>query len=256
MRILLTNDDGILAPGLIALAHAAQRLGEVFVVAPAAPQSATGHGITLHDTLAVERVQRDGAFWGFSVDGRPADCVKLARRELVGEVDLVLSGINPGANVGINVLYSGTVAAAAEGAILGARAVAFSQELADVEPDFDLAAGYCLAVLDTLLAGDLAPGRLVSVNLPCQDNGPPRGVRVDRQSVAGIWETYAASTDDRGRACYMLTDEYGFHDPPANTDVAALGQGYVSVTPLHVDLTDSDRMEGLKSLRFDLRGPC
>jgi len=253
MRILLTNDDGILAPGLVALHKAVEDMGEVHVVAPATPQSATGHGITVHDELVVEPVEVDGAFWGHSVEGRPADCVKLARRELMGEpMDLVLSGINAGANVGINVLYSGTVAAAAEGAILRAKAVAFSLEIGDIEPDFDQAAAYCRSVLDTLLAGDLAAGQLVSVNLPCQDHGPPTGVRVDRQSVSTVWEKYRTYTDAKGRTCYQLTDEYGFADPIDNTDVEALRERHISVTPLHVDLTDSDRMPILRGLRFSI----
>jgi len=253
MRILLTNDDGILAPGLVALRNVVEDLGEVHVVAPATPQSAAGHGITVHDELIVEPVEVDGALWGYSVEGRPADCVKLARRELMGEpMDLVLSGINPGANVGINVLYSGTVAAAAEGAILRAKAVAFSLELAEAEPDFDQAARYCRSVLDTLLAGGLTAGQLVSVNLPCQDHGPPVGVRVDRQSVSGVWERYDTSTDAQGRSCYRLTDEFGFSDAVENTDVEALRDQYISVTPLHVDLTDSDRIPAMRDLRFTI----
>lgn len=255
MRILLTNDDGILAPGLAALHAAVADMGDVHVVAPATVQSAAGHGITVVDPLVVERVHVDGRFRGQSVDGRPADCVKLAMRKLIdGPVDLVLSGINHGANVGINVLYSGTVAAAAEGAILGARAVAFSLEVG-AEWDFAQAAGYCRAVLEALLADDLPPGKLVNVNVPRLDHGRPRGVRVARQAVSGVWETYRCFDDARGRACYQLTDDFGFTDPEHNSDVACLADRYVTVTPLHVDLTDTNRMEGLESLTFSLDAP-
>jgi len=158
MRILVTNDDGILAPGLAALHAAVADMGEVQIVAPASPQSAAGHGITVTGPLATERVHVSNRFWGVCVAGRPADCVKLAMHELMdAPAELVLSGINPGANVGVNVLYSGTVAAAAEGAMLGARAVAFSMATGG-ELDFDRAVGYCRALLDVLLAGGLAGG--------------------------------------------------------------------------------------------------
>ncbi len=250
MRILLTNDDGILAPGLAALYRAVAEIGEIHVVAPDAPQSATGHGITLEGPLATRRVHVANRFWGVSVAGRPADCVKLGMRELVeGPVDLVLSGINPGANAGINVLYSGTVAAAAEGAMLGAAAVAFSMETGG-ELDFDRAAGHCREVLDVLLAGGLAAGELVSVNVPRLDGDGPRGVRVCRQSVAAVREEYDSRIDEHGRVCYRLTDEYDFDDSPADTDVVALGAGYVAVTPLHVDLTDTARLGPLSGLSW------
>ncbi|NLF32601.1 MAG: 5'/3'-nucleotidase SurE [Planctomycetes bacterium] len=251
MRILLTNDDGILAPGLRALHRAAADLGEIHVVAPWSPQSAAGHSITLHDRMTAERIEVDGAPWGIRVDGRPADCVKLAFKELVGEpIDLVLSGINHGANVGINVLYSGTVAAAAEGAILGARAVAFSQALGRTAVDYEASARRCRAVLDVLLAGDLGPGHLVAVNLPIQDDGPPVGVRVDRQAVGRIRESYAVQAGEKGRTWYQLTDGYEYNAPSPDTDVGALHDRYISVTPLHVDLTDTRRLEALRALPF------
>ncbi len=251
MRILLTNDDGILAPGLRALHEVVADLGEIHVVAPWSPQSAAGHSITLHDRMTTERVAVAGAPWGIRVDGRPADCVKLAFRELVGEpIDLVLSGINHGANVGINVLYSGTVAAAAEGAILGARAVAFSQAFGHAPVDYAASARRCRAVLDVLLAGNLAPGHLVAVNLPIQDDGPPLGVRVDRQAVGRIRESYAVQAGEAGRTWYQLTDEYVFEAPSPDTDVGALHDRCISVTPLHVDLTDTRRLGPLRALPF------
>ncbi len=251
MRILLVNDDGILAPGLAALHAAMADMGDVQVVAPALPQSAAGHGITLSGPLATERVHVAKRFWGISVAGRPADCVKLAMHELMdAPADLVLSGINPGANVGINVLYSGTVAAAAEGAMLGARAVAFSVATGE-ELDFDRAGQYCRAVLEVLLADGLAAGELVNVNVPRLGGDRPRGVRVARQSVASIKEQYDSHTDGQGRLSYTLTDVFGFHDPPADSDVVALHEGYITVTPLHVDLTDTSRMASLEALSWE-----
>ena len=255
MRILVTNDDGILAPGLAALYAAVADLGEVTVVAPSSPQSATGHGITLEGPIVTERVHVRSAhsqedFWGVSVAGRPADCVKLAMHELAdGPVDLVLAGINPGSNVGVNVLYSGTVAAAAEGAMMGARAVAFSMATSE-EMDFDRAARICRRVLDVLLAGGLEPGHLINVNLPRLAGDWPRGVCVAPQSVSGIDEQYDCRTDAEGRKRFWLTDEYGFKDPHPDSDVTAIHNGYITVTPLHVDLTDTSRMTPLSGVNW------
>jgi 5'-nucleotidase len=248
VRILLTNDDGILAPGLVALHAAVADLGEVSVVAPASPQSAAGHGITVGGELAVERVSIDGKFWGLSVEGRPADCVKLAFRALLPKMpELVLSGINAGANTGINVLYSGTVAAAAEGAMLGAKAVAFSLSTGG-DLDFTRAARYCRAVLEILLEGNLESGHLVNVNVPRLKEGGPAGICIARQSVAAVDEKYTGRRDAEGRDHYQLTDWYGFLNPTAESDVAAVERGYITLTPLHVDLTDSSRLESLSQL--------
>lgn len=247
MRILVTNDDGILAPGLAALYRAVEGLGEVAIVAPQSHQSAAGHAITVRDPLIIERVHVEGRFWGISVAGRPADCVKLAFRNLLEHApDLVVSGINAGANLGINVLYSGTVAAAAEGAILGAKSVAFSLT-GSREMDFTRAARYCRAVLDRLLAGGLAPGELINVNVPDLADGEPKGVKVVRQSVAGFaQEAYEARTDPRGRKYFWMADNYAFLESPDDTDVVASRAGYVTVTPLHVDLTATPRLASLE----------
>ncbi len=254
MRILVTNDDGILEPGLRALQAAAAELGEVTVVAPDSPQSAVGHSITVLDPILTRRVHVEGRFWGTAIRGRPADCVKLAWRQIMAEPpELVLSGINAGSNVGINVLYSGTVAAAAEGAILGAPSVAFSLEMGG-EIDFQRAARHCRAVLDGLLAGGLAPGELVNVNIPDLSAGRPKGVKVVRQSIAGIDDTYQRRTDPRGRDYYWLEEAYDFRDPPADSDVIALRSGYITVTPLQVDLTASNRLAHLAGLDLQAGG--
>jgi 5'-nucleotidase len=248
MRILLTNDDGILAPGLAALHQAVADLGEIAVVAPESPQSAAGHAITVHSPLITQRVHVDNRFWGVSVDGRPADCVKLAFHELMDSPpDLVLSGINAGHNAGINVLYSGTVAAAAEGAMLGAAAVAFSLEVSD-ELDFARAGLYCRRVLETLLTGGLNPGELVSVNIPALRPGVPRGVRVARMSIAGVEEGYERRTDPRGRTYFWMSEKYGLKESPEDSDVVAIHEGYIAVTPLQVDLTAETRLARLHKL--------
>jgi len=252
MRILLSNDDGILAPGLAALNAAVSGLGEVTVVAPSSPQSAAAHSITLREPLIVHRIQVNDSpepFWGNSVDGRPADCVRLAVRKLLAESpDLVLSGINAGANAGINVFYSGTVAAAAEAAMLGIPAVAFSAgyDGAPEEVDYGHAGKVCRWVLDRLLKAGLGPGDLINVNFPPPAPGRPIGVRVVPQSTAELEDVYHEVTDYLGRAAYRLSDSYSFAGHHEDTDVACLGEGYITITPLHVDMTLHERMASLE----------
>ena len=244
MRILVSNDDGILAPGLAQLQHAVADLGEVTVAAPDSPQSAAGHSITLRHPLAVQRirVQAQGAgFEGLSIDGRPADCVRLAIRSLLSQPpELVLSGINAGNNVGVNVFYSGTVAAAAEAAMMGIPAVAFSASMVG-QVDLVRTARLCRYVLDRLLEAGLTRGDLINVNIPALDGDRPRGIRVVPQSVSGIEDLYTRVEDD-DRELYRLGDDFRYLESPSNTDVFALEEGYITVTPLHVDMTNHDRL--------------
>ncbi|MBL7134293.1 MAG: 5'/3'-nucleotidase SurE [Phycisphaerae bacterium] len=257
MRILLSNDDGILAPGLAALHAVMGDLGETTVVAPSSPQSAAGHSITLKQPLVVHRIQvsdSDGSFWGNSVDGRPADCVRLAVRKLLAQwPDLVLSGINAGANVGINVFYSGTVAAAAEAAMLGIPAVAFSAgyDRSPDEIDYARAGRICRWVLDRLLAARLKRGDLINVNIPKLSPGRPVGVRVVPQSTSELDDIYHQDVDSMGRDSYRLGDNYSFTRHYDNTDVACLADGYVTITPLQVDMTLHDRMNQLAESDWD-----
>ena len=250
MLILLTNDDGILAPGLAALRQAVADMGELVVYAPDSPRSATGRAITLRGPIACERVHVGGKFWGQAVAGSPADCVKIAVQELIDPPpELLLAGINPGANVGINVFYSGTVAAAAEGATFGIPSVAFSLDGRD-KADFARAARLCRWVLDGLLAGGLGPGGLVTVNLPELSAERPRGVKVVPQSTAAISDEYTRSEATDGRVLFQLTDYYEHGPQSGETDVTALEAGYIAVTPLHSDLTDHAALSRLRQRRW------
>src|SRR3954465_14574883 len=168
MLILLTNDDGIRAPGLVALYRELTKLGEVHVVAPETVQSATGHGITLDTPLLTQRVTVEDAFTGTAVAGRPADCVKLAMAQLLPRApDLVISGMNSGANVGINVIYSGTVAAAIEAAFLGLPSIALSLWLRkDIEPDYAVACEWGRQAVEQTLEAGLKGGECVTTNVP------------------------------------------------------------------------------------------
>ena len=248
MRILLTNDDGVYAPGLRALRKELQKLGEVVVVAPATEQSAVGHSITLLTPLLVQEVLDDqDQFMGWAVEGRPADCVKLALLELLPQPpDLVVSGLNAGSNAGINVLYSGTVAAAIEGAFFRQVSVALSLEYTKVKPlDYSRAAGIARQVVEQILSHKPEPGALFNVNIPSLEKGPIRGVRTVPQNIAPYTEAYDRRVDPRGRTYFWTGPGYECPNPHPDSDVTALAEGYITVTPLQFDLTHGamlDRM--------------
>lgn len=254
MRILISNDDGITAPGISALVTAVRGLGEVTVVAPDSPQSASAHAISIHEPLTARRIRLEGAggFEGIAVSGRPADCVRLAVRNLMPQrPNLVLSGINAGANVGVNVFYSGTVAAAAEGALCGIPAVAFSAEApaaGRTEIDFAAAGRECRRVLEMLLAEGLGPRELINVNVPGSAAEGPRQIRLAEQSDADVEDKYILQSGSDGLESYRLGDVYSFCSPAERSDVALLAAGFVTVTPLRTDLTDHGRMELLLRL--------
>jgi 5'-nucleotidase len=240
MLILLTNDDGIRAPGLVAMYRELTQLGEVHVVAPETVQSATGHGITLSTPLLTNRVTVEQVFSGIAVDGRPADCVKLAVAKLLPRrPDLVVSGINSGANVGINVIYSGTVAAAIEAAFLGLPSIAISLYLRNEIPlDYPRTARLSMSVIRQVLEAGLKGGQVVSVNVPPLRHGDqPAGVKVVRQCTNAWIDTYEERKDPRGRSYFWNNTVFALGQTDQDTDVAALRDGYITVTPLQFDLT-------------------
>lgn len=253
MHILLTNDDGIFAPGLAALYTRLSRLGKVTVVAPADVQSGASHSISLRE-IRCDPVEIVGKFSGYSVEGSPADCVKLAMNELIpasDPVDLIASGMNCGANVGINVFYSGTVAGAIEGAFYDLPAVAVSAAVDD-PMDFDSAAEYAFRILRQILP--IPPAHVINLNIPPLSRGRPKGVRVVPQSTHGFEEFYCSREDDNGQSIYTLTG--GSHlDPEAEeptTDTQALFAGYITLTGLRLDLTDPQINERLRKQSFPL----
>lgn len=240
MHILLTNDDGIFAPGLAAIYKRLTRLGRVTVAAPSDVQSGAGHAISLTE-IRCRRVNIEGLFEGYSVDGSPADCVKLALNQLVSAddpVDLVVSGMNHGANVGINIFYSGTVAGAIEAAFYSLPAIAVSAAFDD-PMDFEAAADHAFAVVQQL--ADLPAGRVANLNIPRLSKGTPKGVLIAPQSTHGFDEKYQARTDDTGQRVYQLTG--GHHRDPHDggwTDTTGLIAGYITLTCLRQELTDTE----------------
>jgi len=250
MNILITNDDGILAPGLLALANAVKDLGRIHIVAPETTQSAAAHSITLTDPLICGQVELPGGLTGYRVAGRPADCVMLAMTELIPEPkpDLVLSGINAGANLGINVLYSGTVAAATEGAFFKLPSVAFSLKIRD-KVDFDYAGKVARYTLDLLLAKSaVRPGYVINVNIPPPECGWPKGIRVVPQSTQCGNPVFDRRLDPRGRLYFWLTGSTDQCEEDGETDVFAVDENYIAVTPLMFDLTDYSRLKSLNDL--------
>jgi len=254
MLILLTNDDGIRAPGLLAMYRELIKLGEVYVVAPETVQSATGHGITITTPLMTYKVPVDGAFTGISVDGRPADCVKLAVAQILPRApDLVISGMNAGANVGINVIYSGTVAAAIEAAFLGLPAIAVSLLLDDAPPDFARSAAFGRQAIERIVAHGLPGGEVLSVNIPAlKPDQQPAGMKVVRQCTRPWVDTYEKRVAPRGREYYWNSSIFTLGQTEFDTDVAALREGYVTITPLQFDLTRHPRLQEMQKLAWPL----
>lgn len=251
MHILLTNDDGIFAPGLAALYKQLTRLGKVTVAAPSDCRSGAGHSITL-DELTCEYVDIVGKFAGYSVNGSPADCVKLALKELIGpkeKVDLVVSGMNHGANVGINVFYSGTVAGAIEAAFYDLPAIAVSAAM-DEPLDFDRAAEYAFEVIRQIKG--ISPNDVVNLNIPRLSKGAPKGIMVVPQSTCGFHDSYN-SRQDNGQAVYKLA---GGHPRDGEnscwTDTTALEAGYITLTALRKDLTDRIANELLSAMGIQI----
>jgi 5'-nucleotidase len=248
MRILLTNDDGVTSRGLYAAKQALEQVGEVAVIAPDSNRSAVGRGITIHRALTVTEVTlRDGST-GYATDGTPVDCVRFADLGLVGErPDLIVSGINYGVNLGDDVTYSGTVAAAFEGIILGIPAIAISQQSLEPQLDFrrkerfDFApAAEFLPVLVRELAERGLPDRtILNVNVPPP---PVAGVRVARLGRRIYRDQLELEADYAGRRRYRIYgDDPSYHDEPG-TDFQAVAGGCIAVTPIHLDLTSADAL--------------
>lgn len=248
--ILICNDDGIDAHGIAALASAMDGLGELMVAAPAVEQSAVGHAVTVFDPVRAHPTEFEvpsGPIKAFAVTGTPADCIKLAMNRLVPRrPDLVVSGINQGPNTAVNVIYSGTVSAATEAAILGVDSVAFS--LCDWDPlaDFEAAGQVARQIAAHTLRNGLPPGTLLNVNIPSPEV-ELQGIRVTRQARSRWEEEFEERLDPRQRPYYWLGGTFrNLESDAEDTDLHAIENGYVSVTPIHYDLTAYAHLETLR----------
>jgi len=237
--ILVTNDDGITAPGLRFLIGQMNKVGEVVVVAPEGPQSGMGHAITINATLRCDEISvDDGPQRDFSCSGTPVDCVKMAVNVVLDrKPDLIVSGINHGSNASINVIYSGTMSAAVEGALEGIPSIGFSLLDYSWDADFSHAAEPIQRIVKNVMEQGLPKGTCLNVNIPKKSEEELKGIRVCRQADANWTEEFDRREDPRGRSYYWLTGRFEVFDRGEDTDEWALAHGFVSVVPIETDFT-------------------
>lgn len=250
MNILLTNDDGIYAKGLWALYEKFTLRHDVTVVAPDRERSAVGHGITLYQPLRTTMVNINSGCMGYAVNGTPADCVKIGLMEILDiKPDIVISGINPGANVGVNINYSGTVAAAKEAALCKVPAIAVSLQGRQAA-DYDYAAHFTATLAENVHKKGLPFGTFLNVNIPDIPTEKIEGVRISKQGTALYSESLEKRIDPRNRIYYWHGHDFNtsFNDP--EIDGAALDDNFISITPIKCDMTDYNMIEELK--RWDI----
>lgn len=247
--ILVTNDDGITAPGIRNLVHFMNEIGDVIVVAPNSPQSGKGHAITINSTLTYEEIQLDGPQKDFALSGTPVDCVKFALDKILHrKPDLVVSGINHGANSSINVIYSGTMSAAVEAGVEGLQAIGFS--LLDFAWDADFSQGkkFIQKIVKNVLENPLPKGIVLNVNIPKLQEKEIKGIKVCRQANAKWEENFDERTNPHGKKYFWLTGYFNNMDQAEDADENALAEGYISVVPVKFDLTAHEYISKLSKI--------
>ncbi len=250
LSILVTNDDGIYAPGIYHLKEAMEGLGDITVVAPISEKSAVGHAITVSDPLRVVEAERNGGFFGYGVNGTPADCVKLGVRCLLSEPpDLVVSGINLGSNTATNVIYSGTVSAAAEGTIMGIPSMAVSLT-SFTKLEFGYAKKVARQIALQILERGLPEGTLININVPALHEDEIKDVVVTRQGKGRYEEMFDKRIDPNNRTYYWLAGKRMLLDTDEDVDDVAVMQDKVSITPIHYDLTNFAFLEELSKWKI------
>jgi len=251
LKILVCNDDGIDAPGIHALADALKQIADVTVVAPLKEQSGVGHGITMQIPLRVIKHNDNGSFFGYAVNGTPADCVKMGVRNIMSDApDLVVSGINKGSNTAINIIYSGTVSAAREAAIMGIPAMAISVTSHEAS-DYCYAGKVARMLALKMTGGSLPPGTLLNVNVPNLPENQIKGIRLTTQGKSKWDDIYEKRIDPNGVSYYWLTGSLMDIDTEFDSDQGAVKNGFVSVSPIHFDLTDYSTYEEMKNWNIE-----
>lgn len=237
--ILVSNDDGITSKGIRKLVELMSTMGEVVVVAPDKPQSGMGHAITVGDTLRLVKSDLFGDILAYECSGTPADCIKLAKREVLKDrkVDLVVSGINHGSNTSISVLYSGTMSAAIEGAIEGGPAIGFSLCDFSADADFSHVDDFVIKITKNVLEHGLPTGIALNVNFPTKQKQVLKGIKICRQANARWEEEFDKRVDPHGRNYYWMVGNFINHDKGEDNDEWAISDNYVSVVPCQFDLT-------------------
>jgi 5'-nucleotidase len=251
--ILVTNDDGIVAPGIKALISVMKTIGDVVVVAPDSPQSAMGHAITINSTLHIDKINLDDeVLSAYSCSGTPVDCVKLGVHEILKrKPDICVSGINHGSNSSINVIYSGTMSAAVEAGIEGIPAIGFSLLDYNWNADFEAVKDFVKIITLEVLQNGLPKGVVLNVNFPKRKKEDIQGIKICRQAKASWVEEFDKRTNPQGKEYYWLTGQFINEDSGDDTDEWALANGYVSVVPVQFDLTAHDAIDNLKTWKLN-----
>ncbi|MBK7468594.1 MAG: 5'/3'-nucleotidase SurE [Saprospiraceae bacterium] len=248
--ILVTNDDGIFAPGLKALVNIAKKHGEVIVIAPNSPQSGMGHAITINKPLRIHKVDVFKGIEAYECSGTPVDCVKLAKNVVLKnrKIDLCLSGINHGSNASINIIYSGTMSAAMEASLEGIPSIGFSLLDYSFDADFSQAASHLSTIIKQVLKTGLYNCKLLNVNIPKLSKAKIKGIKVCRQAEGNWVEEFKEAVDPRNEKYYWLTGKFANIDRGKDTDLHALEKGYISIVPSGHDLTLHNSIEPLRFL--------
>lgn len=246
--ILVTNDDGMFAPGIKKLVDITREIGDVVVVAPNSPQSAKGHAITIADPIRLHHVDVFDGIEAYECSGTPVDCVKLAKNIVLRDrkIDLCVSGINHGSNASLNILYSGTMSAAMEASIEGIDSIGFSLEDYSMNADFNPGVIWIDALIRQVLTSGLNGTKLLNVNIPHPDKGPIQGMKVCRQAEGRWREEFVEGEDPRGQKFYWLTGQFYSDDTREDTDIHALRNGFISIVPSSHDLTHHHALDALQ----------
>jgi 5'-nucleotidase len=251
--ILITNDDGILAPGLRTLISIMREMGRVIVVAPDMPMSGSGHSITVRHPLRLHRIAEDENYLEYSCNGTPVDCVKLGEQVVLkAKPDLLVSGINHGSNASVNIVYSGTMAAVIESAIGGVPSIGFSLLDHSHHADFSHCSPFVKRIAANVLNNGLPDGVCLNVNIPAVNGAEIRGIKVCRQGRSRWVEEFDTRTDPHKRDYHWMTGYFQKLEESEDTDQWALENNYVSIVPVHFDLTAHHALDTLH--RWDLNG--
>jgi 5'-nucleotidase len=251
--ILITNDDGIMAPGIRHLISFMLEIGDVVVVAPDKPQSGMGHAVTITSPLRLVKISNESDHPEYSCSGTPVDCVKIAvNKVLHRKPDLIVSGINHGSNSSINVIYSGTMSAAIEGAMEKIPSIGFSLQDFSYDADFLSAKKYIIQIAKNVLEKGLPDGTCLNVNIPAVDENELKGVMICRQAKGNWEEKFDHRQDPRGSDYYWLSGEFKLHEDSNDTDEWALQNNYISVVPVHFDFTAHQFIAELKKWKFNV----
>lgn len=249
--ILLCNDDGFTAPGIRALRDEIAKLDEVMIVAPETEQSAMGHAITLTMPLKVRKVEENGAFIGYAVNGTPADCIKIAICSILDEPPkMVVSGINLGGNLGTCSIYSGTISAATEASIMGFPSMAISLNTFE-NPDFGPAAEFARKLVPMVLKKGLPQGVALNINVPAVPRDEIKGAVITRQGKSRVIETFDKRRDPRNNVYYWMAGEMRFDEVDPDSDCVTINQNYISITPIHHDLTHYPTLDSLREWKIE-----